>query len=418
MVTPNMAVELAPVAAAARIVAVETVRTPLQANVLFVRLHAADGQVGLGETFYGAQSVEDYIHETAALILADESCAAPARIAGSLPSYVGYSGSGAEVRANSAIDIALWDLLGKRSGQPLRHLLGGPVVDTIQVYNTCAGGNYVRTESRQASSNWGMSNGGPRRPYEDLWRFLNEPGPLARDLWDQGYRGMKVWPFDLAAEAARGAHTADLRPGLRILDQIREAVGEEMALYVELHSLWQPKGAERLLTALQPYRVAWAEDPLRPDHYLALGILRETCGVPIAAGENVGAGYNAYKPLLDARAIDVAIIDIGWSGGITQAMKTAALAEQYSVPVAPHDCTGPVGLAVASHFVTTVPNGFVQEVARAFYHGWYPEVSTGFPVITDGYIRPADTPGHGVSLPDSLLSSSTVARRLTRVASR
>jgi galactonate dehydratase len=416
MVTPKIAAA-ASVAEAARIVAVETVRTPFQANVLFVRLHAADGLVGMGETFYGVSSVEDYIHETAALILADESGAAPARIAGSLPSYVGYSGSGAEVRANSAIDIALWDLLAKRSGLPLRNLLGGPVVDTIQVYNTCAGGDYVRAESRQASSNWGLSNGGPRRLYEDLWGFLNEPGALARDLWDQGYRGMKVWPFDLAAEEARGAHTADLRPGLRILDQIREAV-EEMAIYVELHSLWQPKGAERLLTALQPYRVAWAEDPLRPDHYIALGILRETCGVPIAAGENVGAGYNAYKPLLDARAIDVAIIDIGWSGGITQAMKTAALAEQYSVPVAPHDCTGPVALAVASHFVTTVPNGFVQEVARAFYHGWYADISTGFPVIIDGQIRPADTPGHGVSLRDSVLSSSAVVRRLTPVASR
>jgi len=415
MVTPTPVA--APVDAAARIVAVETVRTPMQPNVLFVLLHGADGLVGLGETFYGASSVEAYIHETAALSLANESRAAPARIARSLPSYVGYSGSGAEVRANSAIDIALWDLLGKRSGQPLRHLLGGPVVDAIPVYNTCAGGDYVRAESRQSSSNWGLTSGGPQRPYEDLWRFLNEPGALARELWEQGYRGMKVWPFDLAAEEARGAHTADLRPGLRILDQIREAVGEEMALYVELHSLWQPKGAERLLTALQPYRVAWTEDPLRPDHYLALGILRETCGVPIAAGENVGAGYNAYKPLLDARAVDVAIIDIGWSGGITQAIKTAALAEQYSVPVAPHDCTGPVALAVASHFVTAVPNGFVQEVARAFYHGWYADVSAGFPAITNGHIRPPDTPGHGVSLHDSLLSSPGVLRRLTQLRS-
>jgi galactonate dehydratase len=416
MVAPDQTV-VAPVEPAARIAAVETVRTPVQANVLFVRLHAADGLVGLGETFYGASSVEDYIHETAALTLAAESVGAPARIARSLHGYVGYSGSGAEVRANSAIDIALWDLLGKRSGQPLRHLLGGPVVDTIQVYNTCAGGDYIRAESRQASSNWGLSNGGPRRPYEDLWRFLNEPGVLARELWEQGYPGMKVWPFDLAAEVARGAHTADLRPGLRILDEIREAVGEEMALYVELHSLWQPKGAERLLTALQPYGIAWAEDPVRPDHYLALGTLRETCGVPIAVGENIGAGYNAYKPLLDARAMDVAIIDIGWSGGITQAMKTAALAEQYGVPVAPHDCTGPVALAVAAHVVTAVPNGYVQEVARAFYHGWYAEVSTGFPVLAEGNIRPPDTPGHGVSLDDSLLSSPAAVRRLTRVTS-
>lgn len=405
-----------PAASAPRLTAIETVRSPIQSNVLHVLLYDTDGNIGLGETFYGASSVENYVHETATIALRSSENVSPQHIAGRLSSYVGYSGSGAEVRGNSAIDIALWDLLAQRAQLPLRTLIGGPVVNSIPVYNTCAGNDYVRVESRQSSSNWGIGEADASRGrYEDLWRFLNEPAALAQDLVDQGYRGMKVWPFDLAAEDSRGDHTADLRFGLGVLEQIRNAVGDQLDLYVELHSLWQPKGAERLLKAIEPFGVTWAEDPIRADRTEALASLRASTNVPIAVGENLGAGYNSYKPLLDARAIDVAIIDIGWSGGITQALKTASLADHYGVPIAPHDCTGPVSLAVAAHVVTAIPNGYVQEVARAFYHGWYQDVSSGVPTIADGFVTPSDAPGHGVSLTPEFLSRPDTMRRVTRL---
>ncbi|MCY7413362.1 MAG: mandelate racemase/muconate lactonizing enzyme family protein [Salinibacterium sp.] len=392
---------------------IETVRSRSQSNVLHVLLTDEDGLVGLGETFFSASSVEDYIHETAATVLRNLERHAPALVQESVRSYVGYSGSGAEVRGNSAIDIALWDLLGKRHGVPLRELLGGPVVDSIPVYNTCAGANYVSAESRQSTSNWGVASPDERGEYEDLWRFLNEPAALARDLVAAGFRGMKVWPFDIVAEQSRGDHTADLSFGLGVLDAIRGEVGNAIDLYVELHGLWQPSGAKRLLRALEPYDLIWAEDPIRPDNPFALAALRAGTTVPIAVGENIGAGQNAYKPLFDAQAIDVAIIDVGWSGGITSAMKTAALAEQYGIPIAPHDCTGPVALAVATHLVTAVPNGFVQEVARAFLHEWYPVMATGLPIINDGMIRPADAPGHGVVLAETFLADAGTTRRAT-----
>ncbi len=393
--------------------AIETVRSSLQPNVLHVLVHDDQGRVGLGETFYGATSVESYIHETAASVLSGLRRLTPQLVAASLASYVGYSGSGAEVRGNSAIDIALWDLLAKRAGLPLRDLLGGPFVPTIEVYNTCAGNQYVNAQSRQTSSNWGLDRPGEVGRYEDLWRFLNEPGALARDLVAEGYRGMKVWPFDLAAEESLGAHNADLRFGLGVLDDIRSSVGNEIELYLELHSLWQPAGARRLLRELERFDLAWVEDPLRADHVEAMAALKAESGLTIAVGESVGAGINSYKPLLDARAIDVAIIDIGWSGGITAALKTAALAEQYGVNVAPHDCTGPVSLGVATHFVTAVRNGHVQEVARAFYHGWYREMATGVPVVDRGVIAPADAPGHGVRLTDEFLARPGTVRRRT-----
>jgi L-alanine-DL-glutamate epimerase-like enolase superfamily enzyme len=178
----------------------------------------------------------------------------------------------------------------------LRELLGGPVVESIEIYNTCAGNDYVRSNAQQSSNNWGLPIADKADRYDDLWRFLHEPARLARDLADEGYRGMKVWPFDLAAEASGGDHRADLKFGLGVLDSIRDEVGDSMDLYVELHSLWQPRGAERILRALEPYGLAWAEDPIRADRYEALASLREGTSVPIALGENVGAGYNSYKP--------------------------------------------------------------------------------------------------------------------------
>lgn len=411
MTSTDPAVEIA--TSRGRLTSIETFRSSMQPNVTIIAVTDDQGNTGLGETFYGASSVESYVHDVAAHTLAQDPEPSPTAASALLAGYVGYSGSGAEARGNSAIDIALWDLLAKRAGLPLRELLGGPNLDSIPVYNTCAGNNYVNAESRQASSNWGIGTGRPEGSYEDLWGFLNEPARLARELVDQGYPGMKVWPFDLAAEASRGDARADLREGLRVLDAIRDEVGDEIELYLELHSLWTLPGAERLFRQLERFDLTWAEDPIRADHVGALKRLASVTDVPIGLGENVGIGLNAYRPLLEADVLDTLILDLGWNGGITNGLKIAALAEQYGVPVAPHDCTGPISLAVATHFVTAVRNGAVQEVARAFYHGWYQEFAEGLPTIKSGRIRPSAGPGHGVVLTDAFLNHVGTVRRCT-----
>ena len=190
-----------------------------------------------------------------------------------LPGHVGFQGSGAETRGNGAIDLALWDLLGQRTGLPVSALLGGPVRRELPVYNTCAGVSYVQDEPRQAVSNWGLPTGGAPGRYEDLDAFLHRPYKLARELYDEGFRAMKVWPFDAAAEATLGTRLERdaLLTGLRVLDAIRDEAGDEMEILVELHGLWSLPAATRLLGELERFRPFWVEDPLRPDAAGAYG---------------------------------------------------------------------------------------------------------------------------------------------------
>jgi len=398
-----------------RVVELTTVRTPLQPNVCLVRLLTDDGTIAIGEAFWGADAVEAYLHEAAAPVLAGLDDLAPAAVAAALRPYVGFSGSGAEVRGNGAIDLALWDLLGQVSGQPVVRLLGGPLTKSLRVYNTCAGYDYIKQAGRQVSSNWGLPESGGR-PYEDLAGFLERPAELTRSLLGEGYTAMKVWPFDRAAEASRGHRiaAAELRSGMAVLEAIRAEAGDQMDVMVELHSLWSLKAATEILHALADIAPYWVEDPIRTDAVDGYRRLRERARVPIAAGEAM-SGTRGFKPLLEAGALDVAIVDVGWTGGITEAVRIASLAETYGVSFAPHDCTGPVSFAVSVHVAAAQPNCVLAETVRAFQHGWYPLVVDGLPTVENGSVTVPTTPGLGVRLRDDFLADPTTRTRVTRL---
>jgi galactonate dehydratase len=400
---------------AVRITCLETLRPAIQPNVLLVRLHTDDGLTGIGEAFFGAGAVEAYLHETAAPALAGVGAPGPESAARLLAPYAGYQGAGVETRGNGALDLALWDLLGKRAGLPVVDVLGGRVRPDIRIYNTCAGSGYVSQSSRQESANWGRSDG---RPYEDLHAFLTDPGRLARELVAEGIPGMKIWPFDEAAERTGGTEIShrELTEAVAVVAQIRDAVGEEIDVMVELHGLWNRRSATTICDALVPHRPYWVEDPLRPDAVDALGRLAADIGVPVAAGETC-VGRRGFLPLLSAGAIDVATMDVQWTGGLTEARKVAALADAYGVSVAPHDCTGPVSLAACTHLVLSQPNGLIQETTRAFIRTWYGELVTGLPTIHDGAISVSDAPGLGIELRDELATDPDVTRRVTAIAS-
>jgi galactonate dehydratase len=382
-----------------KVTRIETIRLDEFPNLLFTRVGTDEGIVGLGETYYGSRAVESYIHETVAPYLIGQDPLEIDRHVRGLYGYVGYRSSGAEMRGNSAIDIALWDIFGKATGQPLYQLLGGKVRDSIRIYNTCAGYRYVRSQPRQAVANWGIGEDTSQGPYEDLDGFLYRADELARSLLNEGVTGMKIWPFDPFAEKT-GGHSisaADLDRALEPFRKIRDAVGNEMDIMVEFHSLWDFPMARMICKELEQFRPTWYEDPIKADNIDALAELAHTTHVPIAACETLSTRWS-FREVLDRKAAGIAMVDLSWTGGISEARKIGNLAEVYQRPVMFHDCTGPVVLAASTHLALNAPNALIQETVRAFYHGWYGELVTELPPIERGTITVSDRPGHGIEL--------------------
>jgi len=142
-----------------KITSLETIRVAERANLLWVLVHTDEGLTGLGETFFGAETVEAYVHEYIAPRVLGRDPLEIDRLAADLVGYLGFRSSGAEVRGNSAFDIALWDLFGKATGLPIAQLLGGFTRKEIRTYNTCAGTEYIKKATGQTTANYGLSDG-------------------------------------------------------------------------------------------------------------------------------------------------------------------------------------------------------------------------------------------------------------------
>ena len=241
------------------------------------------------------------------------------------------------------------------------------------------------------------------QPYEDLDAFLTRADELAESLLAEGYTGMKIWPFDPYAEASNGTHisAAELKTALEPFEKIRKRVGDKIAIHVEFHSLWNLPMAIRLAQALEPFDPYWFEDPIKMDNLDALADYARRTRVWVTASETLGTRW-AFRELFEKQAVSVAMLDIGWTGGISEAKKIAGMAEAYQLPVAPHDCTGPVMLTAAVHLSLNATNTLVQEVVRAFYHDWYGEIMTALPPLKDGYITAPEGPGLGTRLQPKL----------------
>ena len=380
-----------------KITALETIRLAEFGNLIWVRLHTDEGLVGLGETFMGASAVEAYLHDTvASKLLKTDPIQIEARNA-SLGNYLGWRGAGVETRGNSAVDIALWDLFGKAAGRPVCEVLGGRARESIRTYNTCAGYKYIRDARSQAVANWHLGEQGG--PYEDLEAFLDDAGDLAHSLLEQGITGMKIWPFDIAAERSSGwdISPSELTTALEPFRRIRRAVGDRMDVMVEFHSLWSLPMARKLAGRLAEFDTYWHEDPFRLDNLADLKEYARHSKAWVCASETL-AYTHAFREYLETGVAGVVMLDLSWCGGLSEARKIAAMAEAWHTPVAPHDCTGPVVYAASCHFSMHARNALIQESVRAFYTGWYTELVSALPLVHDGEIRVADAPGLGLEL--------------------
>jgi galactonate dehydratase len=369
---------------------------------------------GLGETYMGVAAVEAYLHEwVGPKLLGQDPLAIEARNR-DITGYLGWRGSGVETRGNSAVDIALWDIFGKAANMPVHTALGGKSRDSIRIYNTCAGSEYVRSSTNQSSSNWGLGAAALKNsgPYEDLDGFLHRADEVAESLLSEGITAMKIWPFDLAAEKSGGQYISndDLDTALEPFRKIRNAVGDKMDIMVEFHSLWRLPMAQKIARALKPFNTFWHEDAIRMDSLDLLKQYAKDCDALICGSETLSYKWG-FKDLLQTGVAGVAMLDLSWCGGLTEARKIAAMADAWQLPVAPHDCTGPVVWAASTHLSLHAPNALIQESVRAFYTGWYKELVTELPVVTNGMISLNDKPGLGLELlPDLHLRADATVR--------
>ena len=290
----------------------------------------------------------------------------------------------------------------------------------MQVYNTCSGYSYnkkggcfnhysgrreVKTADRMAG------------PYDDQVAFNLDAGKLAESLLSEGYKAMKIWPFDPYAIQSDGKFISDedLRAGLEPFRKIREAVGNRIEVMCEMHSMWSLPAAVRICKGMEEYGVFWAEDPLcKMDDIQGLNYLRSKTRTPICGSETL-AGAVTFRQLLQAGTVDYSMIDLGWCGGITEGRKIANLAESYNIPIAPHDCTGPVLLWAGLHLAFHCSNTLFQEVVRANLATWYKDLVDELPEIKEGMAMLPKRPGLGVSIkPEIRAQQGTSIRESVR----
>lgn len=394
-----------------KITALETIQVEAFPFLIFIRVHTDEGLIGTSDTFYTTDAIRGFVHQSAAPMLLGRDPSQIERHWNALyaRNVARWGGTGTEMRAISAIDACLWDILGQMLGAPIYQLLGGLAQDRIRTYNTCGGPVYGARGFRREGEGKG--------PLEDLWAQLNEPEVLAQELLDEGITAMKIWPLDRFALAGSGRYIsgADLREGLEPLRRIREAVGDRIEIMLEGHGYWDITTAKRIARAAEEYRPAWLEDLVLGHDIEQIAELKASTTTPILASELLITRYQ-YRPLMERRAADIIMVDPTWAGGITESRKIVTMAESFGLPVAMHDCTGPFTMLAGVHLALSAPNAIYQEQVRAYLRTWYTELVPTLVEVVDGHILPPTAPGIGTSLLPEVLERPDARTQITRLS--
>jgi mannonate dehydratase len=288
--------------------------------------------------------------------------------------------------ALSGVDMALWDILGKRAGMPVYQLLGGKCRHVVETYKHANGRNFREVEQavRQA-----MAAG---------WRYVRAqvsvPG-LATYGVGAGQREDQNTPANRRTQVWEPKAYVRIVP--RLFEHLREQVGDEVELLHDVHERVPPILAIQLAKDLEPYRLFFLEDPLSPEDVGYFAHLRQQTSTPIAMGELFN-NPNEYLPLISERLIDFIRIHLSQIGGLTMARKVAALCEFFGVRTAWHGPgdVSPVGHAANVHLDLACPNFGIQE-GREFTQNEQ-EVFPGCPVLRNGAFQVSDRPGLGIDL--------------------
>jgi len=401
------------VANSSRITQIETLTHPDYPKLVWINLTSDDGVTGHGETSFGPEAVEAFIHNDVAPYLLGRNPDQLDRHWREINRQgMTHRSRGVEMRALSGVDMALWDLFARRNRMPLYQVLGGLTREKIRVYNTCAGYSYG--VKRSGLGEPGSIDYRPEQPYEDQHAFMTDAGKLAEDLLNEGITAMKIWPFDQFVGKTNGQYISleEVDEGVEPFRKIRAAVGDQMDIALEMHSLWNLPSAIRIAKAVEPYQPMWYEDPVRMDNIDTLADFRKQMREPVTASEMVSTRWQ-FREMFERKGMDICMFDICWVGGISEAKRVASMAEAYNLPAAPHDCVGPITLMFSIHLSLNMPNAFLQETVRAYNATWYSEIVQRLAPMEDGYFLPPEGDGIGTEFQPSFLTDSNLIREVS-----
>jgi galactonate dehydratase len=233
--------------------------------------------------------------------------------------------------ALGALDIALWDLEGKRLGVPVYRLLGGP----------------YRTELRGYASHWLAGATTPDQAYAG-----------AQEAVRRGFTAFKWSPFDPALLRTNEARA--IRQAAELMAAARAGAGSDVEIYIECAERLSPRSAVLAAQALLPYRPGWFEEPIPFENPQAMVQLQRDMPVPIATGERLLSRWEV-RALLEGGGCQVLQPDVMHAGGITEVKRMANLADLSYVPIASHNPGGPICMLAAMHLAAAIPNFLILE---------------------------------------------------------
>jgi galactonate dehydratase len=272
------------------------------------------------------------------------------------------------------VEIACWDIMGKALNLPVYKLLGGAVRDKIKAY---ANGWYT------------------------VERKPDEFHLAAKKVVKRGYKALKVDPF------GAGFYEMERKEknlSISLVEAIRDAVGPDVEILVEMHGRFSPATAIEMARELERFKPSWVEEPVPPDNLEAMAKAAAKINVPIATGERVHTRYEVRR-LLELGCVDVLQTDITESCGLLEGKKIAAMADAYYVTFAPHNVGGPVSTAACLHLAACTTNFKIQEHFNNFVDSWVKEAATGpgYPEVVEGYFSLPGGPGLGVTLNEDFI---------------
>jgi galactonate dehydratase len=355
-----------------KIVDVETtvVGTPWR-DLTFVEVLTDDGLTGLGEV--------RMVNKTQTLVACIEELA-PRYVIGSDPFdverllwnvQIAEYGRPGEVAmsALSALEVAGWDILGQALDVPVWKLIGGRFNERVRAY----------------ANGWYQAEREPSSFAEHATKVV-----------ERGYRAMKVDPF---GSATLEMPAAELRRSVEIVAAVRDAVGPDVELMVEMHGRFSPATAIHAAKELEPLKPAWIEEPVGPNNASSFRRVKESTWLPVATGERIHV-LSDFRQLIEEGLVDIIQADLTHFGGFLPMKRLAGWADAYYLTMAPHNVCGPVGTMANLHFAVATPNYSVLEHFNDFADPWVFGLVDGAPGIDaeDGCFAVPERSGLGVKL--------------------